>query len=144
MVVAAYRERFEEAAKERQREGGRTAGRSRPMEKIQATLPEPIKDEESTGHQARDDMADAAGVSPRTMQKALNVQASGDEQLVDDVREGRLSVNAAAKTLSTASTSTPVPPPIGKLVQRLGVNVDDGRVKSTTTVLGVRSARLPS
>ena len=88
-LIGKLREMFIEAAKGRQREGGTTGGKGR------ANLPRP-----SDGRRARDDMASAAGVSPRTMQHTLNAQDRGAPEVSEAMERGDLAPSTAARLVA--------------------------------------------
>ncbi len=74
MFAAERQQQLKPAAKERQREGGKTAGRGRPKqdEKVPAALPEP--------KETRDQAAEQFGIGARTVNKAANVLEGGCER----------------------------------------------------------------
>jgi hypothetical protein len=96
----AIRKREEDAAKERQRQGGKKAGRGRPAaatngkddSKGLGNLPGPIED------RARDRIADALGMSGRTYEKAKAVVDAAEAEPATDVETvGSLQLLLTAK-----------------------------------------------
>jgi len=88
MYAVQLEEIFAAQAKKRMAEGGRAGGKS--AAKGSAHLPTP------SVHAAKEAAA-AAQVSPRTVQAAKKVKASGTPKLQEAVRSGQASVSAAAE-----------------------------------------------
>lgn len=120
MVASRAREIFDRQAKERQKTGGKTAGKGRPQ--VPAKLPEP------KGGDARDQAGKALGVSGKTVDAATKVLTSGITELVQAVDAGEVSVSAAAKIaalpeaeqLAELEQPKPAPP----IIPRKGVGVE--------------------
>ncbi len=85
-LIGKLREMFVGAAKERQ--GTRSD--------LVANLPQGSE----PSRKARDDMANAAGVSPRTMQHALNAQDRGAPEVSEAMERGDLAPSTAAKLVA--------------------------------------------
>jgi len=83
MVAARARELYDQQAKERQREHGKTAPGKNTSGKF-------------TGSDARDAAGKAVGVSGRTVDFATKVLTHGTPELVKAVDEGRMAVSTAA------------------------------------------------
>lgn len=81
LVAVEVERMFADAAKERQRAGGREKGK--------ANLPE--------ARQARDDAASALNVSPRLVQDAKKVATKAAPEVLAAVQQGKLAVSVAAK-----------------------------------------------
>jgi hypothetical protein len=109
MVADRVRELYDERAKERQREGGKEAGKGRAKQVVE-NLPQPI--DAGKGHKknsvenlppssdtgkARDQAGKVMGVSGATVDCARKVRRDGVPELAKAVDEGRMSVSYAAK-----------------------------------------------
>jgi ParB-like chromosome segregation protein Spo0J len=86
MIAGRLKPMFEGAAKQRQGSG--------------------LSNLTGLARNARDDAASAAGVSPTSTQHALTVLGSDDQDLIDSVDRGNVSVSAAAKRITEERTST--------------------------------------
>lgn len=80
-------------AKENRELSGQQHGRG----KVSVTLPEPIQPIDT-----RKEIAAAAGVSEKTVDKVEKVLASNDAELKSAMRSGEVSINAAAEAVKTA------------------------------------------
>ena len=89
MVAARAREFYDQAAKERQKEGGKQHGKGHP--KVVENLPQP-----NGNQKARDQAGKSAGVSGRSVDYATKVLKNGTPALIKVVDEGRMSVSTAA------------------------------------------------
>ena len=106
MIAAALKPLYAARAKERQREGGRDAGRARP--KAVPNLAQPIR-----APSARDEAASVVGVSGSYVDLAAQVARTAPE-LVEPIRAGRMTVQAAARR-AIPSVAARRPPSDGAL-----------------------------
>lgn len=88
MVAARARELYDQQAKERQREAGKTHGRGKVVENLPQAIP--------AGDNARDAAGKAVGVSGRSVDFATKVIQQGTPELIKSVDEGRMAVSTAA------------------------------------------------
>ncbi|WP_035348085.1 ParB N-terminal domain-containing protein [Edaphobacter aggregans] len=98
--IQAWEER--EAAKQKQIEGGRSAGRSRPKTKqVETERSQPIQ-EAKRAPQVRTQIATQLNISERKVQQALNVQKA-DPALLKQVAKGTVKLLDAAKQVGKTS-----------------------------------------
>ena len=109
MIAVEGSQFIEDAAKERQR---RKNGDTKPNESktlVEATLPQGDK---TRTPQARDEIAEKAGVSGRTIQKAKNVR-DADPKLAEKVKQGKITVTEAEREIKKI-TAPERPKPVDK------------------------------
>lgn len=95
-VAAKLKNLLEPEAKERQRDGGKKAGRGRPK-KVPANLPEP----NGKSFDTRDQAAKLLNVSGRSVDHAAAVLELGSKELVQAVERGEVAVSRAASVAKT-------------------------------------------
>lgn len=95
MAGAKVKEVESKLAKERQRAAGKQHGRGK--KKVRENLPEPI----STNGRASDKVAEAVGVSRRSVDHASTVLKEGSPELIAAVDAGEVAVSKAAKVAKT-------------------------------------------
>ena len=118
MAEAAYAEFYKEQGMQRMREGGKQGGKvsrkSRAQDKGTAVTAVPLSDKDSVGEEPREWVADAAkkaGVSPTYIYTAQRVLRSGDEEVIAQVKHGKISLEKAEKMLKAKQTMEASPPP---------------------------------
>lgn len=94
------------AAKERQREGGKTAGRGRPKEQVVAKPPQP---KSAPAPKSRDVAAAMTNSSPRAVSDAKKVKKESPE-LFEKVKAGAVTLPAATRIVKSDFTKPPSKP----------------------------------
>lgn len=96
LAAGRYKEVAAAEAKERQRAGGKEAGKHRPKSQVVATLPQP----EKPSLKARDIAGAAFGVSGKTVDAAAIVIAKAAPEVIKAVESGKMKVATAARLAS--------------------------------------------
>lgn len=92
--MTEFLDQVQRAAKKRQREGGKEAGRGRPKEKVEERIPQPYRKPES-----RDTIATAVGTNGKYVDAAVKLQKQAPD-LFEKVHAGELKIPQAKREMA--------------------------------------------